>query len=76
MIKFLRGLDEQYSVVRSQIMLMEPLQDLAKVFFMLIQQERQLNSQDEEAKIMFSTSDVGGRGRGYRGKGGKLSWKM
>ena len=41
-IRFLRGLNEQYSIVRSNIMMMKPLPDLDKVFSILIQQERQL----------------------------------
>ena len=41
-IRFLRGLNEQYSTVRSNIMMMNPLPDLDKVFSILIQQERQL----------------------------------
>ena len=41
-IRFLKGLHEQYSTVRSNIMMMDPLLDLDKVFSILIQQERQL----------------------------------
>lgn len=39
-VRFLRGLNEQYSIVRSNIMMMDPLPDLDKVFSILIQQER------------------------------------
>ncbi|KAE9587451.1 hypothetical protein Lalb_Chr23g0273761 [Lupinus albus] len=42
-MKFLIGLNEQYAQVRSQIMLIEPLPNITKVFSMLSQQERQFN---------------------------------
>jgi hypothetical protein len=41
-LKFLKGLNEQYSHVRSQIMMMEPLPPLHKVFSLVLQQERNL----------------------------------
>ena len=40
-IKFLRGLNDQFAVVRSQLMLLDPLPPLNKVFSLVIQQERQ-----------------------------------
>ena len=43
-IRFLKGLTESFAVVRSQILLMEPLPHINKVFSMVIQQERQFNS--------------------------------
>ncbi|XP_015954735.1 uncharacterized protein LOC107479098 [Arachis duranensis] len=42
-ICFLRGLNEQYASVKSQVMLMKPLLDIAVAFFMLLQQERQMS---------------------------------
>lgn len=39
-IYFLKAINEQYALVRSQIMLMKPLPHINKVFSMLIQQER------------------------------------
>ncbi|WVZ02139.1 hypothetical protein V8G54_022945 [Vigna mungo] len=41
---FLKGLNDNYSVVRSQILLMDPLPSLPKIFSMIIQHERQLQS--------------------------------
>ncbi|XP_004501782.1 uncharacterized protein [Cicer arietinum] len=41
---FLRGLNDNYSAVRSQILLMDPLPSLTKIFSMIIQQERQLQT--------------------------------
>ncbi|XP_040948674.1 uncharacterized protein [Gossypium hirsutum] len=41
-IRFLKGLNEQYASVRSQIMLLDPLLTINKAFSMVIQQEQQL----------------------------------
>lgn len=43
-IRFLKGLNEQYSHVTSQIMMMDPFPPIAKAFSMVIQQERHFNS--------------------------------
>ncbi|XP_019416693.1 PREDICTED: uncharacterized protein LOC109327957 [Lupinus angustifolius] len=42
-IRFLKGLNEQYAPVRSQIMLIDPLLNINKAFSLLSQQERQFN---------------------------------
>lgn len=42
-LKFLKGLNDQYSHVRSQIMLMEPLPALEKTFSLVLGQEKQLS---------------------------------
>lgn len=39
-IRFLRGLNEQYSHVRSQIMMMKPFPDDTQTFALVIRQER------------------------------------
>ncbi|KAJ8759783.1 hypothetical protein K2173_009884 [Erythroxylum novogranatense] len=41
-IRFLKGLNDKFSTVHSQIMLMEPLPSINKAFSLVIQQERQL----------------------------------
>ena len=41
-IQFLRGLNEQYSNVRSHVLLMDPLPTISKIFSFVAQQERQL----------------------------------
>ncbi|XP_019416421.1 PREDICTED: uncharacterized protein LOC109327712 [Lupinus angustifolius] len=51
-IRFSKGLNDVYSRVRSQIMLIEPLPNISKVFSMVIQQETQLYGQDLEVKAM------------------------
>ncbi|CAN1346939.1 Retrovirus-related Pol polyprotein from transposon TNT 1-94 [Linum perenne] len=44
-IRFLRGLNDNFSSPRSQVMLLEPLPNLNKVFAMMIQQERDVAKQ-------------------------------
>ncbi|CAJ2653259.1 unnamed protein product [Trifolium pratense] len=75
-IRFLKGLNEQYHAVRSQIMLMDPLPKIAKVYSLLVQQERQIVIPLDESKLLAingSNSYAGrgqsSRGRGYRGGG-------
>ncbi|XP_019423017.1 PREDICTED: uncharacterized protein LOC109332489 [Lupinus angustifolius] len=68
-IRFLKGLNEQYSAVRSQIILMQPLPSINKAFSFLMQQERQMNLPFEDPRILANNSDESyGRGR-VRGKG-------
>lgn len=67
-IRFLKGLNEQYTAVRSQIMLMNPLPDMSGAFSLLIQQERQLVVPVDDDKF---ASNVTGRGRGRGQNGGK-----
>lgn len=43
-IRFLKGLNEQYFHVKSQIMMMDPFPPIAKAFSMVIQQERHFNT--------------------------------
>lgn len=43
-IRFLKGLNEKYNAVRSQIMLMGPLPNINKAFSLLIQQERKFST--------------------------------
>ena len=40
-MSFLIGLNETYAAVRGQILLMEPMPPLSKVFFLLLQDEKQ-----------------------------------
>ncbi|XP_072077273.1 uncharacterized protein [Arachis hypogaea] len=75
--RFLRGLNDQYSGVRSQVMLMEPLPSINVVFSLLTQQERQAHSLGPTSHIMAhfaipsNTAEAQyGRGRG-RGRGGR-----
>ncbi|KAL1355581.1 hypothetical protein AAHE18_05G123200 [Arachis hypogaea] len=84
LIRFLRGLNDQYANVRSQLMLVTPLPTVAAAFSSLLHQERQLmHSIDHEARMMANTvntnafgtyqnngsSSIRGRGRGRGGRG-------
>ena len=81
-IKFLKGLNEQFSNVRSQIMLLDPLPTLDKTFSLVLGQERQLSNQFSSEvtlenqtmamQVPNSNSNGGGRGNNYfnsRGRG-------
>lgn len=68
-IRFLKGLDEQCSGVRSQLMLMDPLPSIDKVYSMLTQQERQMNPHLEESRVLANFSDANSQGRGNGGRG-------
>jgi hypothetical protein len=75
-IRFLKGLNDQYSHVRAQIMLMDPLPTICKVYSLLVQQERQVILPFDESKLLFvppnngqGRGSNGGRGRGQRGGG-------
>ncbi|XP_017415280.1 uncharacterized protein LOC108326337 [Vigna angularis] len=85
-IKFLRGLNDEFSSVGSQIMLMEPMPTLPKTFSLVLQQEREFHNfpsripQDSVANFNFQdpqtkTSHTSrgayfGRGRGRTTKFG------
>jgi len=83
-IRFLKGLNEQFSVVRSHIMLMDPLPSIGKVYSLLVQQERQVVVPLDESKLLvvsknsFSGHSSYGRGnmnasRGRGDRGGRSS---
>ncbi|XP_019462962.1 PREDICTED: uncharacterized protein LOC109361889 [Lupinus angustifolius] len=71
-ICFLRGLNDQFSPVRSQIMLLDPLPPINKVFSTLIQQERQMLLEDPSfsASISSTNYETRQRGRGRIIRGG------
>nr|KYP38033.1 hypothetical protein KK1_040748 [Cajanus cajan] len=43
-IKFLRGLNDEFAQVRSQVMLMEPMPGLTRTFSLVLQQEREFGN--------------------------------
>ncbi|GAU46985.1 hypothetical protein TSUD_403190 [Trifolium subterraneum] len=76
-IRFLTGLNDNFSVVKSQILLMDPLPTMNKVFSMVIQHERQGNFPLlDESKISINAAKFGkpssskssSRGCSYCGK--------
>lgn len=90
--RFLRGLNEQYAHVRSQIMMMKPLPDAISAFSLVIQQEREMNLDDSDANVetkVFAANTEGsqqqnsfvrrgtfGRGRGRGNQGRGQSGKL
>lgn len=72
-IRFLRGLNEQYSHVKSQIMLMKPLPDINEAFSLLCQQERELGGPVKEPQILFNSTEDRNQNwnRNNRGRGGR-----
>ncbi|XP_022642892.1 uncharacterized protein LOC111242680 [Vigna radiata var. radiata] len=60
-ICFLKGLNDNYNTVRTQILLMEPLPNINRVFSLIMQQERQersnANQFAETTKILVNTAD-------------------
>ncbi|XP_004510498.1 uncharacterized protein [Cicer arietinum] len=56
-IRFLKGLNDQYSSVRSQVMLMDPFPNINKVFSLLVQQERQIFPNSEEIPTIANVSN-------------------
>ena len=55
-IRFLRGLNDQYSNVRSQVMLMKPLPNIESTFSLLTEQERQFAFPIQEAITLFNSA--------------------
>ncbi|KAF1884101.1 hypothetical protein Lal_00046387 [Lupinus albus] len=54
-IRFLRGLNDAYASVSSQIMLIEPLPNMSRVFSLIVQQERQLSTETERKALATTT---------------------
>ncbi|KAK2417773.1 hypothetical protein QL285_040035 [Trifolium repens] len=80
-LKFLKGLNEQFCHVRSQIMMIEPLPTLEKTFSLVLGQERQLTltnsmastSENQTLASQVQSNNGGGRGilqNSNRGRGG------
>jgi hypothetical protein len=56
-IRFLTGLNDNFSMVKSQILLMDPLPPLNKVFSMVLQHERQGNFYpSDESKVLLNAA--------------------
>ncbi|XP_016199052.1 uncharacterized protein LOC107640019 [Arachis ipaensis] len=79
-IRFLKGLDDRFTVVRSQILLIDPLPPESKVFNMVIQHERQLQGGGSVLDEPISLTNAvitpqrrlnPGRGRGRITNGGR-----
>jgi len=54
---FLKGLADIYHTIKTQILLMEPLPNINRVFSLVIQQERQLTGPLIETKVLYNSAD-------------------
>ncbi|XP_047177474.1 uncharacterized protein LOC124844559 [Vigna umbellata] len=74
-ICFLKGLNDSYNTVRTQILLMDPLPNINRVFSLIMQQERQEKQGSADIKVLANVADRSrqwkseGRGSGFRGQG-------
>ncbi|XP_014506660.1 uncharacterized protein LOC106766445 [Vigna radiata var. radiata] len=80
-ICFLKGLNDSYNTVRTQILLMDPLPNVNRVFSLIMQQERQEKQNPTETRVLANIVDKNnqwktdqnwrnqGRGVGTRGQG-------
>ncbi|KHN27016.1 hypothetical protein glysoja_035430, partial [Glycine soja] len=76
-MQFLRGLYDQFNIVRSNVLMMDPLPSIAKVFSYVVQEERQLNSNDVLGNTSLinavnTNSSNSGNLCTYYGRGSKL----
>ncbi|MCI65985.1 UDP-glycosyltransferase, partial [Trifolium medium] len=55
-IRFLTGLNEHFSVAKSQILLMNPLPPMTKVFSLALQHERQSHFDDSRVLLNAAKS--------------------
>ncbi|XP_019438993.1 PREDICTED: uncharacterized protein LOC109344695 [Lupinus angustifolius] len=72
-ICFLKGLNEEFSTTRSQILLLEPLPTINKVFSLLQQQESQIGS--VTTKVLFSSNMADSSEGTNRTSGNNAQWK-
>nr|KYP34389.1 Copia protein [Cajanus cajan] len=73
-ICFLKGLNDSYNTVRSQVLMMDPLPNINKVFSLVLQQERQvlgnlLQEVNLVASITNNKQSFGGRNGSSSGRG-------
>ena len=56
-MQFLRGLNEQYTNIRSHVLLMDPIPAISKIFSYVVQQERQLLG-NSSPNLNFEPKDI------------------
>ncbi|XP_072056220.1 uncharacterized protein [Arachis hypogaea] len=75
-MRFLKGLNEVYSYVKSQVMLMKPMPKIDEAFSLLLQQERQIHQTEpilnaRTLKNASSNTPQANRGRGRDRRAGR-----
>ncbi|GAU10619.1 hypothetical protein TSUD_418290 [Trifolium subterraneum] len=66
-IRFLTGLNDQFSVVKSQILLIDPLPQMNKVFSMVLQHERRSNLASlDDSKFLVHAARTGKQASGAK----------
>ncbi|XP_072078097.1 uncharacterized protein [Arachis hypogaea] len=70
-VQFLKGLNEVYSHVKSQVMLMKPMPKIDQAFSLLLQQERQIHQTEPilDARTLMNTSSNTPQANRRRGHG-------
>jgi len=74
-ICFLKGLNDSYNTMKTQILLLDPLPNINKVYSLIMQQERQNNGSTNlgtEGKTLFNASERHGKSQdqgNWRGQG-------
>jgi len=73
-IQFLTGLNDTFSIVKTQVLLMDPLPSINKVYSMVVQEESNNTAitlvSGEDSSILVNASDArksNGRGKPYAG---------
>ena len=57
-MQFLRGLNEQYTNIRSHVLLMDPIPAISKIFSYVAQQERQLLGNSSSPNFNFESKEI------------------
>jgi len=75
-ISFLKGLANAYTNVKTQILLMEPLPNINRVFSLVQQQERQLIGVGEISESKLIVNNVNNQELKFHGNRGGYAWRM
>ena len=75
-MSFLMGLNEQFAPVRAQILLMEPIPSINKVFSLVIQEERQRSIGSNSGNVQDAQLAFAPKGAPPKGKGQKKDRPM
>ncbi|XP_058745784.1 uncharacterized protein LOC131618618 [Vicia villosa] len=57
-MRFITGLNDYFGVVKSQILLLDPLPPINKIFSMILQHERQIPTVSDDSKAIINISEI------------------